>query len=85
MSTSPTPPPAVGEVLPRRFERLHAAERWWLRIGVAMLVVFVSVVFVDALRNVTRHSHGMTSIAPEEKFATYRNLRPSQVAMAAPV
>ena len=64
------PDPHTPAEPPARFERLEALERWWLRIGVAMLVVFVSVVFVDALRNVSQHSHGMTTIAPEDLALT---------------
>lgn len=63
-------PAGVPAEQPVRFERLESLERWWLRIGVAMLVVFVSVVFVDALRNVSQHSHGMTTIAPEDLALT---------------
>ena len=55
---------------PAKFERLDSLEKWWLRIGIAMLVVFVTVVFVDAIHNVTKHSHGMTTIAPEKVAQT---------------
>ncbi len=64
------PEPQTPPELPVRFEQLDKLERWWMRIGVAMLVVFVSVVFIDALRNVAQHSHGMTAIAPEELSLT---------------
>ncbi len=67
---APEPTTAPPATQPERFERLVALERWWLRIGVAMLVVFVSVVFVDALRNVSAHSHGMETIAPEDLALT---------------
>ena len=70
MSTPESPDPTTAPEQPVRFERLETLERWWMRIGVAMLVVFVSVVFVDALRNVSRHSHGMTTIAPEDLALT---------------
>ena len=56
--------------LPRGFERIHRVERWWLRIGVTMLVVFVSIVVIDAVRNLSQHSHGSRTIAPEELAST---------------
>lgn len=65
---APHPPSTDGE-LPTRFERLHTAELWWLRFGVVMLICFLSVVGVDAIRNAGMHSHGSRSIAPE-KIAT---------------
>ncbi|MBC7460395.1 MAG: hypothetical protein H7287_03435 [Thermoleophilia bacterium] len=54
---------------PERFERLHTAERWWLRFGAVMLVAFLVTVGVDALRNANTMSHGSRTIAPE-KLAT---------------
>jgi cytochrome c oxidase subunit 2 len=77
---APSSAATEGE-LPTRFERLHTAERWWLRFGVVMLIAFLSVVLFDALRNASVHSHGSRSIAPElvattapfDKPGTYRN------------
>jgi cytochrome c oxidase subunit 2 len=60
----------VADPLPERFENLAKLERWWLRIGVTMLVVFVSIVIFDALRNDTKHSHGATTIKPGELALT---------------
>jgi cytochrome c oxidase subunit II len=65
MAGAPDPIP-----LPERFDHLETIERWWLRIGVAMLVVFVAIVLFDALRNESEHSGGMTAIAPSELAST---------------
>ncbi|MCW2949379.1 MAG: cytochrome [Thermoleophilia bacterium] len=66
---------------PERFERLHTAERWWLRVGSLMLIAFLTVVMVDAVRNATLHSHGSRTVTPElvastppfNKPGTFRN------------
>lgn len=75
------PTVAAGPALPARFEHLELLEKWWLRVGTALLIVFVSVVFIDAMRNSTKHSHGATVLdptkvtmtAPFDKPGVYRN------------
>ncbi len=64
MSASDTDASTTDLEQPVRFERLVALELWWMRIGIAMLVVFVAVVVVDAVRNVSAHSHGLSTISP---------------------
>lgn len=73
--------PGAGDAPPTRLEPIARLERWWLRIGIALLVAFVATVLVDALVNTTRHSHGARVMAPElvtttppfDKPGTYRN------------
>lgn len=54
----------------RRFETLERYERLWLRIGVAMLVVFAVLTGFEAFRNATLGTHGMTAIAPDKVSST---------------
>ncbi len=79
MTTTPgTNKPAE---LPARFEKLDTLEKWWMRIGIAMLVVFVTLVVADTLRHDTKHAHGATTInpakvtqtAPFDKPGVYKN------------
>lgn len=70
-----------GAQQPEQLEPIERLEKWWMRIGVVLLVVFVAVVLVDALINTTRHSHGSVVMAPEkvtktapfDKPGTYEN------------
>jgi cytochrome c oxidase subunit 2 len=72
---------AAATTAPARFEHLERVERWWLRVGIALLIVFVSIVFIDALFNSAEHSHGDTVIdptkvsqtAPFDKPGVFRN------------
>lgn len=66
---------------PARLEPIARLERLWLRTGIILLAVFVTIVVADALVNSTRHSHGSVSMAPEDvsktppfdKPGTFRN------------
>jgi len=61
----PTP-----DTQPVRFERLHTAERWWLRVGSLMLIVFLVVVGVDSVYNASMQSHGSQQLATENVAST---------------
>lgn len=52
------------------FERLNSLEKWWLRIGISMLIVFVTFVVFDAIAKGSNNSHGMQTIAPEKVYST---------------
>lgn len=55
---------------PERFEHVHRLERIWMGIGMAMLIAFVAIVVVDAVRASTAHSHGDERIRPDELAQT---------------
>lgn len=67
--TTPTPAPDAP-VQPKRLEPLEQLERWWLRIGMVMLIAFLAIVLIDAIQNSTQHSHGSFAMAPEKVLST---------------
>lgn len=53
-----------------QLEKLGSLEKWWLRIGMLMLVAFLAAVGVDAVLKASTMSSGMRTIAPQDVMIT---------------